>query len=489
MHQTAETIIKETGHKYQESRQPWDKTDLMILASLGVLPREDPWKIAEDPLVQYVEEPTEEDFFASGYREDPKTVGKEFNDPEVNVLWKEGATTKTFKDVSAASLNRVILSILTDENFMSEEDLNGFFLSLHSVTSSQHFLEHLLALFDLKIDDEKMVAHFKENIDAIRIPVIKLIGKWVNFHGLFIGKKTLKLIKQFFTRILDSVEESKVYGEYVTPIAESLDNLTYGSREEKDLPKEVPMIRDPQILFRPSLSLLDPDPFETARQITLLSHRVFKTVHSREFMEAIVARKCSLQTPTLREFIEFEKRVAELLLDTVVFALEKSTAFARVLEIVQHLEMLGNYYSVSCILKEFMRDEVLSLVQPTSKQSEIMKQLRAKCGDADGTYDCYAKTIIPRFMENIATIPNVMAELAHADVPDAPDFIDGMINWEKRKKMSEKTSMLYRFQNKSYLFHPVQQIQKVIERGPLHTMEKIQGKLVENWHERINQLT
>ena len=66
---TAETLQGESQLKFQLSKQSWEKTTLLLLVSLGVLPNENPWEIPIDPHHHFVEEPLEEDFFASPYRD------------------------------------------------------------------------------------------------------------------------------------------------------------------------------------------------------------------------------------------------------------------------------------------------------------------------------------------------------------------------------------------------------------------------------------
>ena len=157
MIQTAKILKKESGHNFQNVTQPWDKTDLATLVSLGVLSREDPWAVPNVSHHQFIDEDLEEDFFASQYKEDPKLIWKELLDKDINCTFK--CEPHLLKNLKTASLRRIVVLIVTSNNLeLTDDEIQRFFLSIHSYTSSYHFLVHLLTLFDchlLEIDDDK----------------------------------------------------------------------------------------------------------------------------------------------------------------------------------------------------------------------------------------------------------------------------------------------------------------------------------------------
>lgn len=483
MKKTADTITKETGHKFQLFEQPWEKTDLLILLSLGLLPREDPWNIPKDPLVQFIEEPFEEDFFASPYKENPKLLYQEIENPDFNVTFIDPKEPKNFQNLATASLKRLVicLTISTAQYQLNEEDYSQFFLSLHSITSSQHFLEHLITLFDLDFDDEAAAKKLQPNQKEIRISVINLIQKWINFHGMFIGKKTLGLISQFIRRIIDEAKDLVESKDFLNSILDNMENLSVSKKEDDNLPLETPIIKDPQVLFRPNLTIIEPEPLEVARQITLLSHSTFKSVHSREFMEALMTKKPTLQTPTLSEFFDFMNNLSKIILETIIFSNDCNSAFSKVLEICQSLEQLCNFQALSAILTELTRDEVLVVVEATKEQIEIVNSLYSKCGNNSANFDSYLANVKSRYDKKEPAIPNISQELKIGDFKKSPDFINNLINYQKRRQMAEKASIFYQFQNKPYPFFPIQQIQKVIKKGPIFKNKELENRIVELW--------
>ena len=483
MHKTAETIQKESGHDFQLIDQPWDKTSLLILVSLGVLPREDPWNILPDPHYQFVEESLEEDFFSFPYREDPSLMYIELLNPNSNIIYIT-ENNFNFSNLRAASLRRLVLLLVSSPlDLFPDDERYAFFLTLHSITSSHHFFEHLMTLFDChllepsNIEDKKKILEIQPQI---RSEVINLIKKWTNFHGLFIGKKTLKSIGQFLRRINDDSISYQNLQKFAKPLLSQLPSLSYGMKQGKlSEPEDKPIIPDPQIIFKPTLKLIEPDSLELARQITLMFQQAFKAVHSREFVVALGEQRVSHQTPTLSEFFEFGERLTLLTLETIVLSQDPTSTILKILDIAIKLEELANFDALACIIRALRSEELnnssIFINNPNLKIN--IQLLYSKCGDDPKTRESYSSVVLQRFNSWSPTIPNLRVELISLISDRSPSFVDGLINWGKRKGISEKTAILYRFQNRSYNYWPIPQIQKMVKKGSNLTLNQIYLKI------------
>ena len=289
MYQTAEILMKECGYTLQKSNQPWDRTDLHLLASIGVLYQENLWEIPNDPNVQFTHECIEEDYYASPYHEDFNTIWQELNDPELNVVWisNNPGHRHTLNFMHLASLRRLVVFMVTSEKaLLPDEDLAKFLLIIPSITSSHHFLQHLLAIFDLQnltIPDIITRDKLLSKIDDYRIKILTIIKKWLDFLGLFIGRETITMISNLCRRLLENKE---TYGDgTVQSLAQSIMNsiptLEYGTRIEKEAQNPPqPIIINPNVIFQPSLSIVDPESIEVARQISRVFHNMFKSIPS-----------------------------------------------------------------------------------------------------------------------------------------------------------------------------------------------------------------
>jgi hypothetical protein len=481
MHLAAEVIERESGHVFQTVDQPWDKTDLSLLVSLGVLPQEDPWAVGDDPRNIYIDEFLEEDSFASPYREDPNLLHQELLDPELNIIFQPDKE-RTLATIRAASLRRLVVILATQNP--SDEYVGRFFLVLPTTTTSMHFLEHLIVLFNchtLAQDNHEAHKRILARQEELQSAAIDIIKKWTYFHGLFIGRAALDACGEFLRGVLQNARLCERFEKCALTILESLPSLTYGMKlRQLPAPQAPPDIPDPQIIFKPALRLTDPSPEEVARQITMVFHAAFKAVHSREFMVALGGQGESYQTPTLSEFFGFGERLTRFALETFITASDKNQTVAQLFEIAARLDALANFDGLASLLRALRRTELCSL--PFLQQASVrdaVRRLVARCGDDATNLDPYRDAIKAQYERWDPTIPNLRTEVRNSLADRSPPFIDHLINWEKRWKNSEETAVLYRFQNRPYNFWPISQIQAAINRGPSLTEEQIQKGLKE----------
>jgi hypothetical protein len=235
--------------------------------------------------------------------------------------------------------------------------------------------------------------------------------------------------------------------------------------EKKTDPPRVP---DPLRLFKPTIGLLDPEPLEVAHQVTLIHHQKFASVHPLEFIIGIYNRKTTVKTPTLAEFFEFGNSLTLLVAEAFLHAERKQAAFDRILEIAKHLAEMSNLDALSSVLKFLIINELKRVV---NVQSALIDELWTRCGEADQKTNVVSKPydahIDKQFRGWASTIPNMHVELKSGDkeAERMPDYIDGLINWEKLIPHARKCMLLNRFQNMPYNFTVIPQIQKVILRG------------------------
>ncbi|OHS95014.1 RasGEF domain containing protein [Tritrichomonas foetus] len=484
MYNTAETLQEESQLKFQHSKQPWDKTTLMLLVSLGILPHENPWNIAPDPHHHFVDENLEEDFFASPYRDSKMCeIYKELQNPNINAIYNENSGRKqTLNTLIRGSLNRLVVLVTTTGDQHALQDMTRFFLSLHAITSSEHFLEHLITLFDLNYEEHPNLPYGQSQL---RLMIVNLIKKWVNEHGKFIGNKTIKAIGRFLRRVMEDPACQNVY-KYTQTVLTYLPDIQYGPKNQRTpTATEQPIISNYQILFQPNLKLIDPDPTEVARQITLLFHNAFKVVHSREFIIASRIQGISHQTPTLSEFFDFGKKLTLLAFETITQAQDMGNAITRTLQIAEALDKLNNFHALACIIQALQQKVImLHPVMQNPANKEKYEHLYNRSGENPKTLQDYSEKVKALFDECLPAIPNLMTEFhmstsntnSTENSKSSPTIDnDGLINWEMIWANSYKALVYYWFQFKCkpYLFYAIPQIQDLINRGPTLTKEQL----------------
>ena len=471
MYGTAEMLRQETSHEFQLVEQPWDKTDLQLIVSMGVLAKEDPWADANEPDHQYLSELLEEDSFAVPHEENPDEIYKELLDGSCGLCVGENGVWK------ASSLRRFVAHLVTATD-LQDDEIGKWLLILHSYTSSLHFFTHLkriLELHTLEVPDPETKAkleQFMQTSDYLKA-TINIIQKWIKLHGLFIGQRTIKAIRKFVSKIVDDPFYAGIK-KWTQTMKTQMQQLKYGSRSGEVTVSQEPDIPNPRIIFKPSLTIIEPETVEVARQICLTFHKAFKAVHTREFEVALENQRTLPQTPTLTEFFGFGRKLKYLVMETIATASDKDRATERIIVIAKHLLDLGNFDAVSWIVKALRRPE-LKKVAFLAKDTAIkdLSDLSIGAGVDPSNSAKYRETIETRYVAWDEAIPNMKTEIVLLSKDNSPSFIDGLINWEKRRPLADKVFVLYRFQNKPYAFYPVSQIQKVLERGPTMTRAQL----------------
>ncbi|EAX96738.1 hypothetical protein TVAG_075440 [Trichomonas vaginalis G3] len=470
LYHTADVLANESGYKFlNPPNDDWETSDLRMILSLSLGLRDNPWDVPPEPNHHYVPEEHEEDYNASPYREDPTKIWEEYMDPNINSVYGDKLSYSSLK---ASSLRRIVVMMVHPirEKTLTDDDIHNIFLSLHSITSSEHFFELLMHLFYLRghptiLDD---LSTFE--IQPLRVNIINLIKKWLTFHGLFIGKKTLKLIQEFLKTISEDTAQFQYINKVTVSLLASMPTLTYGRKSGSlTQEKERPLIPDPLIILSSDLKLFDPDSKEVARQITLLSYDVFASIHSLEFFNAFSPKHQRFSTPTLNEFSLFHERLQLLVMETIAYSPDPASTYKKAMMVFENLKEMCNFQATAAFAQVLGRTDIQKLCGIDDKDQKKPEDLFSGGEDYDNrlkeAYSVYK-----------SAIPNMDVEIKNGKVSEdeMPVFLGGLINWERIRKLSSKVAIIYRLQNTKVNFYPVSQIQKVITRGAIHDEREIE---------------
>jgi hypothetical protein len=287
-------------------------------------------------------------------------------------------------------------------------------------------------------------------------------------------------------------QRSEKVHPFLPPLLKAIAELSAGTKRDAAEMKDFkpPAISSPVLLFKPTLNLLHPDPLEVGRQITLMYHEKYASIHSLEFIIGIANRKTTIRTPTLADFFGFGDSLTLLFAEAFIGADDKPAAFQRMLEIARCLaprtgesvrSELHNLDALACILRFLRRSDVAQLGGATQEQIRELAEFWDKSGErqkreASGFYDEF---IQKQFNGWKVMIPNMHAELKSGDKAAGrePDFINGLINWGKLRPQAKRCVVLNRFQVLKYKFIVIPQILKIILRGPELTELEIEDRL------------
>lgn len=473
MENTAEKLQIESGHDFQVLEEPWERTGLRILASLGVLPSENPWDISGEVDCKFINEFLEEDLFSCHYRENQRLIYQEILNPSINIEF--GQQDKTFKSITKCTLKRMIviavLGDLIDPNLkMKDEDVDLILISIQQITSNEHFLQNLFAMFYLDFSDESASSEISSKVPNIKLRVVNLMQRWINFSGLFIGRKTLKLMLNFAQAILDSTDTSQEINEcrpVLKNIVLQIPVLTYGIQNIEEPTKQNPQISAEVVpkLFNPKFNLTIVEPVEVAKQITLLLYDIYKLIPAREFAYMIQTRRFSMQVPKITEFLEATHRFERVIIEAIVKHGNRNEALNYILNLANCLDSLANYAALASIMKIITIPELKFSIKQAKLEDQFLNAGKKVSSSNEGV-QLYNNTIISRYDSSGPTIPNLSVDILSTAIPPGDNFIDGVaINWKRRYEIAKKLVIYYRFQNSPYGIWPVQQIQRMILNG------------------------
>ena len=473
MYQTAEILAKESGHTFQSlDSESIDRTPLRLLTSLSIGNREDPWAITPDGTHQFIQENIEEDFFSSPYREHTNKIAEEYTDPNKNITFLPG-NDHSFSKIKTASLRRIVIFLVNNHKTMTKDESSEFFLVLHSITSSDHFLKHLIALFDCSGSNFPNLP--KNVIKTVQSGVMNVIRTWIIFHGLFIGRGTLKNIVKFCDRVL--LDDSISYAhEAAKTIKDLVPKLRYGKYMQQIPTTATPqpsISNNYQIIFSPLLDLTGPDTIEAARQISLIYHSKFSTIHSLEFIIGMKNGSVTLQTPTISEFFAMDENLSMIIAKSFIESDNKSETYLRFAKICKHLVNLNNFDSVAVFLRILLMDDVKILAMQRDDVIQELQNFSELAGEAENKHK-YHHILSECARKQIPAIPNIYCELLNNDqtIVSQPDYINGLINYEKFRYFGRKCSLFYILQNLNYNLYPIPQIQKVIEKETYYPLSE-----------------
>lgn len=455
MHHAAFTLADESQLEFQRKDQMMDRTDLRLILSMSLGPRDNLWDLTGIDSTVLVEEPFDDDNGSMNYVE--PTEG--YTTPMEHVEFKEGAD-QTFENISYATLRSLVVFLVDGAPIKpTDADKKKFFLLMNSICRSEHMFEHLYALFNTGSDETK------EN-------VVKFMNEWVRFSGLFIGKRTIRMMTLFLQTI-----------DY--PVAKDLlkiiPTLVYGHPSCDDLSPPAPVIEDPVKLLHPNLTMAEPEPEEMARQISLVVQSLFAAIHPREFYFAISNRTLSLDTPGINELHEFGKKLKLLIASTILGEkneTECAKKMERIIEIMTKLADINNFEAVSWFVSAF---EMQCITNLSNTAAKISQQAREELEKLKENYDWKKKSTLydlriqQCFVNGVSAVPNMRYELSIVTVPGwgGVEFDNDRINWEKRNRAASFIVMYDKFQNIPYNFHKISQIQGVLERGSKFTKEQL----------------
>ncbi|KAJ3042206.1 hypothetical protein HDV00_007916 [Rhizophlyctis rosea] len=420
--------------------------------------------------------------------------------------------------VKGGTLNALIVR-LTMHNGLDMNFVSTFLLTYRSFTTSTELFHLLINRFNIHSPDGLKEEEYAEWVEKkqtpVKLRVLNIMKSWLETHGNPDSMEdihTERLIHEFAIhthRAVSASNSSAPPASNASPLATPLAQIIrlIDMREagaSTSLRKVVPTVRHrdapPPVVPKNlrSLKLLDLDPIELARQITLMESAVYCKIQPVETLKKAWSEKDSDVSVNIKAMIAMTNQVSGWIVQTILTEREvkKRALYVKLfVQIAERCRVLNNFNTIMSILAGLNSSPVhrlnrtWELVSPKTKAS--LDQLRNMMASTKNfaQYRDLLRTLQPPcipflgcYLTDLTFIedgnPDFLIEdkdrdpttdlplMPPVDVP--PPSYDAAtanrkINFWKRAMTADVIREIQQYQNEPYILQPVPEIQNFLK--------------------------
>ncbi|KAJ3445396.1 ras guanine nucleotide exchange factor i-related [Anaeramoeba flamelloides] len=382
-----------------------------------------------------------------------------------NKLEEEGEEGS--KEIRAASINKLV-QLLTHETDPNVLYLKTFLMTYQSFTTPKILFYKLTERYNIPTEKEEQYAKTKQ---MIKLRVCNFVRFWINDYFSDFNNKLLMELEDFIDNSLMK-DGFKSMANNLKKIIKRNINKSNEEIKESTSTEIAPDPKLPKNIFSPKLSLLDVDPEEIARQMTLIEFSIFKKIRPPELLnlawsESKLKHRALNLIALNKRFNQIPLWVATLILKASRLKLRQNI-IGKCIGIAQHLWMLDNFNGSIAVVNGLKTPSVARLhytfeAVPRRKIEifEFLSKEKAKLITLND-FQLLLQKISPPCIPYFSVFLNRLKEIEDNN----PDSIDGLINFEKRRLIYDVINKIQINQRKGYNFQSVYQIAQLIEKLP-----------------------
>ncbi|KAJ6248620.1 ras guanine nucleotide exchange factor i-related [Anaeramoeba flamelloides] len=388
---------------------------------------------------------------------------------ENNIIVGETEHSKT-NEVKAATLNKLV-ELLTHETNQNIKYMKTFLMTYQSFTTPAKLFSRLMQRYHVPITQGITEEEYKIKKQCIQLRVCNVLKTWLSENFSEFNRKLLDKVINFLDQTVSKSNK---------PIAETikkkiLRNIELGGQDFKNsrFMKDPPEPKVPKNIFSPDLSLFDIDEEEIARQLTLLEFNIYQKIRPPELLNLAWSKtKLKYRAPNVIALIHRFNEVSAWVVTTILKH-ERVRERARIImsfcKIAEYLRSLNNYNGVMAIVSGFENSAIWRLKytfeEVPKRNHEIIQELKKELS-SDNSYRYYRSLLRKVDPPCIPYLGVYLTDLTFIEEGN-PDFIDGLINFSKRRLIYDVIFEIQNFQNKCYNLQPIQQIVSFLEKLPI----------------------
>jgi len=260
---------------------------------------------------------------------------------------------------------------------------------------------------------------------------------------------------------------------HATNILQTLNaKMTSQGREdehvEKTFDSSPPAPFVPKNIFLPSLSWLDIDPIELARQLTLIDYGYFRTIKPTEFLDQSWSKaRLRHRAKNLLRCIDRFNIISDWTAYKIVSTprlKDRIKVWSRLIDITTELLAINNFNAVMAILSAFNTASIgrlqFTIDGLSQSDRDAWKNLSDALDSADGFVN-YRRRIENTTPPAVPYLGLFTQDLTFIDDGNE-DIYKGMINWKKRELTGNTIRKIMNFFATGYNLQPIYQIQQVL---------------------------
>lgn len=390
----------------------------------------------------------------------------------------EAGASKT-RGIRAASLNNLVLHVTSPD----EADvtlLKTFLMTYRLFTTPITLLRKLIQRHNVPEEGADGVEEAADEDDqgffsperrmAIQSRVVNVMKRWISdyFDVDFNTHSIRTELKQF-------VERLKQEG---SPVVRTLENIlirvSTGRAKEATATAStsksgVPDPKVPNNIFSPNLRIFDVDEEEIARQLTLIEFPIFQRIQAVELLNQAWGQKhLKHRAPFVTAMVTRFNIVSNWVSHSIL-SLEKLRdrvrMYTRFIKIAEHLRNLNNFQTFQAILAALSSTPIHRLKMT---QMSVDPRAMAKVEEwndlmkGDQSYRKVREALVSIKPPAIPYIGIFLKDIVFIADGNPDMTAEGLINFNKYRLLYSVIAQIQQFQQESYNFHVVQQIEHLL---------------------------
>lgn len=450
----------------------------------------------------------------------PSTADTEASSDPEQLLQKTYASELIFnKDgaVSGGSLPALVEQLTLHDNAPDAQFLSAFFVTFRLFASPRNLAQALMERFDY-IGESKTVGA------PVRLRIYNVFKGWletywsaeadrdalgdIRFFAMHKLKPYLATAGERLIELTRKITAGYSEGTLSGPLVSGVGKVStsIGQRPVMDSAVPEPIISKSQLnglrnaaTRETHLSVMDFDPLEIARQLTLMASEVFNEIHAEELLSLDWNKKKGNRARRVRQMCAMNTDVAHVVGDTILSpddAKKRALVIKHWTKVAMRCLELNNYESLMAIMCSLNS----SVVQRLRRTWEyISKKTRARLEELNGIVDFSRNhASLRRRLETPAApcLPFLgiyLTDLTFADAGNAnhrelPGVTSGagepvcVINFDKYLRMAKIIAHVQKYQV-PYKLQPIPELQTWLQHH-LRKMRESAAEMVGNFHRR-----